>query len=201
MNHMLADTVGIDTQDDRGPWIATYTGRKFHLLDPHPDEVDIRDIAHSLSMLCRYTGHVRRFYSVAEHCVRLARHPMQPWEGESREFRADLLMHDATEAYLSDISRPLKSLLPEYQRIERRAWRTIAEKFGLAVDPPVEVKVWDKRILTDETMALLPPNSPPWPGMLPALGVRVPSVNAGGPETWEDRFLDCARSFLDCGVE
>src|SRR5271165_7548492 len=85
----------------KGDWIQTYTGRVMYPLDPRPEEINIIDIAHALSNLCRFTGHVRTFYSVAEHSVRVSQHcdPKDALWG---------LLHDASEAYLADMSRPMK---------------------------------------------------------------------------------------------
>ena len=88
-------------------WIQTYTGRKFHPLRPRVAEVDVRDIAHALSLKCRFGGHCRVFYSVAEHSVRVSR----VLEAKGRELAVWGLMHDAGEAYLPDVGRPVKSFL------------------------------------------------------------------------------------------
>ncbi len=85
--------------------IVTYTGKVFDLLNPTPDKVCIEDIAHSLAYQCRYTGHTREFYSVAQHCVLMAENPDLPGDPMAK------LMHDAAEAYIGDIARPWKHLL------------------------------------------------------------------------------------------
>lgn len=93
----------------KGDWIQTYTGRQFWPLDPKPEEVCIEDIAHALSQQCRYAGHTIRFYSVAQHSVEIA----------LRVPRAAALwglLHDAAEAYLVDLPRPVKYLMPAYKR-------------------------------------------------------------------------------------
>jgi hypothetical protein len=102
-----------------GDWISTYTGQ-FHPFAPQADEVRIVDIAHSLSMLCRFNGHCRRFYSVAEHSYWVADRLLH-------EFGSDValvgLLHDAAEAYLGDIVRPLKrrlSVVVNYSRFDGR---------------------------------------------------------------------------------
>ncbi|AMV24559.1 hypothetical protein VT84_09200 [Gemmata sp. SH-PL17] len=88
----------------RGDWVQTFTGRKFWPLDPRPEDVDVRDIAHALSLLCRFTGHSRTFYSVAQHSV-LASQIVPP------ESALAALLHDAAEAYMGDIARPWKRFL------------------------------------------------------------------------------------------
>ena len=126
-----------------GDWMQTFTGRQFWPLDPRPEDVRIEDIAHALSMLCRYGGHSLRFYSVAEHCCIL--HDYAP-----PEFKAWALMHDASEAYLVDVPRPLKPHLTGYKAAERGVMDAVCARFGLDVEEPPEVKEIDGRILADE---------------------------------------------------
>lgn len=137
------------------PWIQTFTGRAFSLLNPSPDDIDIADIAHSLSMQCRFAGHTKRFYSVAEHCV-LA----------SRAVPGDLalvtLMHDAAEAYVQDITRPLKEIFTGYRDVENRIWRAIAYRYNLPGVLPEAVKLADMRMLATEAKALMGPPPQTW---------------------------------------
>ncbi len=107
--------------------ITTLSGKFFDILKPEDYDYDIEEIATALSNLCRYTGHVTRFYSVAEHSVLVSR--IVP----ERLAMAGLL-HDASEAYLGDVSSPLKQLLPEYKRIEERVQQAIAASFNLGND-------------------------------------------------------------------
>lgn len=153
----------------RGDWMQTFTGIAFWPLDPRPEEIRPADIAHALSMLCRYGGHVSRFYSVAEHCV-LMSHAVAP------EFALWALLHDATEAYLVDVPRPIKRHLPDYCAIEDRLMAAICERFGLSLTEPAEVREADNRILLDERAELLRPPPRPWLPELEALqplGVTV----------------------------
>lgn len=152
----------------RGDWMQTYTGRAFYPMAPHVDDIDPADIAHALSLLCRYGGHVNRFYSVAEHCV-LMSHAVTP------EHALWALLHDATEAYMGDMIRPLKHAMPAYREAENRLMAVICDRFGLGHDCPAEVSAADNRILRDERDALMeaPPLS--WGSIedVPALGVRI----------------------------
>lgn len=132
----------------RGDWMQTYSGRRFYPLDPRPSEIEPEDIAHALSMLCRYAGHVDRFYSVAEHCLLMS-------GAVAPEHALAALLHDATEAYVVDVPRPLKRYLPEYRGIEDRVWGAIAIRFGLDLEVPAEVKEADTRILLTERDALM----------------------------------------------
>ncbi len=130
------------------PWVQTYTGKKFNFLNITPDSICIEDIAHALSNICRYTGHTKEFYSVAQHSIIAS-------EIVPEEDAFDALMHDATEAYLSDISRPLKTLLPEYKKLEKKVYKAIADKFNLLYDLPTSVKEADLILLSTEKRDLL----------------------------------------------
>lgn len=127
-----------------GDWMQTYTGKQFWPADPRTDEIDIRDIAHALSMQCRYAGHCLRFYSVAEHCVLLAR--------AIPEHKLWALLHDASEAYLVDVPRPVKpALQPTYGVLEAKLMRRVAERFSLpSPEQPSLVGEYDFRMLVDE---------------------------------------------------
>lgn len=152
----------------RGSWMQTFTGRKFFPLAAQVEDVDPTDIAHALSLICRYGGHVRRFYSVAEHCV-LMSYAVPPADA------LWALLHDATEAYIGDMVRPLKQHMPEYRAVEDRLMTVIAARFGLATDVmPVSVKDADNRILLDERAALLSEPPEAWQqDHLAPLGVPV----------------------------
>ncbi|RPJ39912.1 MAG: phosphohydrolase [Planctomycetaceae bacterium] len=109
--------------------IMTYTGKIVHPLAITAADIDIHDIAHALAMKCRYTGHCQRFYSVAQHCVLMARWDKMPGPAPWR------LMHDASEAYLPDIASPIKGRFPIMREAEARIQAAVAERFGL---PPFE---------------------------------------------------------------
>ncbi len=129
-----------------GDWLQTYTGKRFWPMDPRSQEVDIRDIAHALSMQCRYAGHCRRFYSVAEHSTLIAR-----WlVGKQRDAALYGLLHDASEAYLVDVPRPVKPYLTGYAAAEERVMAAVWAHFSLDPDVPPIVKQADDRILADE---------------------------------------------------
>ena len=104
-------------------WIATYTGLKFHYLNPQPEEICIEDIAHALALTCRFGGHCKTFYSVADHSIHVGELLQYRWR------RAGLL-HDAHEAYLHDILRPIKADIPVYGQIANRVQEVIDRKFG-----------------------------------------------------------------------
>lgn len=137
--------------DERGPWIFTASGKRYFPASPRPEEIDIRDIAHALSQINRYTGHTRRPISVAEHCVICARNISPPYELEA-------LLHDAAEAYLGDLSRPVKKWLgrftPEWDCMEEENHRAVAERFQLVYPWPEAVREADNRALTTEVRDL-----------------------------------------------
>ena len=110
-----------------GHWITTFTGKKFHFLDPQPDEIDIIDIAHSLSITCRFGGQCREFYSVAEHSIRVA-------DVVPKEYKLHALLHDASEAYMPDLPRPMKATLSEFKGIEIIILQAIFNKFLYSPD-------------------------------------------------------------------
>jgi uncharacterized protein len=130
-------------------WIQTYTGRKFHLFDPQPDEICIEDIAHALAMQCRFAGHTRFHFSIAQHCYILS------LLGKDILQCFQLLMHDASEAYLVDVPRPLKPDLTNYYEIEDRIMTVIAAKFGFDWPMTPEVKRMDTQMLFTERNQLL----------------------------------------------
>lgn len=129
-------------------WINTFTGRQFHPLEPRPEDVDPLDIAHALSLQTRYTGHCPEPYSVAQHSVLVSIHcnPRDALWG---------LLHDASEAYICDLSRPAKEALRKagitfYDEIEARIMQAVADRFGLAMPIPPSVKAADELLLTTE---------------------------------------------------
>lgn len=126
-------------------YIKTYTGAIFDYKDIPGSLIYIEDIAHALANQCRWMGHTRVFYSVAQHSV-LASTYVPP------EFRLATLLHDAAEAYLVDMARPIKELLPDYRRIESEIERRICREFNLAY--PIlnskEIKTVDNGMLKAE---------------------------------------------------
>jgi hypothetical protein len=110
-------------------FITTYKKHRFSPLEPVPEDIDVGDVAHALSLMCRANGHFSRFFSVARHCVNCCREGQA--RGECPRTQLILLLHDAGEAYISDITRPVKMGLPDYIKIEERLQRVIWEKFGI----------------------------------------------------------------------
>lgn len=171
----------------KGNWMQTYTGRKFWPLDPRPEEVYIQDIAHSLSHQCRYAGHCMWFYSVAEHCVLLS-------QNVAPEHALWALLHDASEAYLVDIPRPVKPYLSEYREIEAKVMAAVCHKFNLSVVMPDEVNEVDGRILNDECQQnmSIPPEK--WADTGKPLGVELQFwMPTDAKRQFLDRFLELTK--------
>lgn len=139
-------------------WIQTFTGRVFSYDQPTPDMVDIQDIAHALANVCRYAGHTTHFFSVAQHSVLVSQRcePKDALWG---------LLHDATEAYVADLARPIKHLpgMQAYRDLEARVMGVIAERFGLEPEMPASVREADNRMLGTEASQLMGEPPKPWP--------------------------------------
>jgi len=144
----------IKEYEHRGKWLQTYTGRAFFVADPRSEDFSVVDIAHALANQCRFTGHTKRFYSVAQHCV-LASRIVPP------EDAGWGLLHDATEAYLCDIARPVKCQLSNYRSIEQKLMIRIAEHFDLPYVEPDSIAVADLVLLATERRDLM--GTPPMP--------------------------------------
>lgn len=166
----------------RGDWMQTYTGKAFYPLDPRPHDIDPVDIAHALSMICRYGGHVSRFYSVAEHCVLMSR-------TVSKENALWALLHDASEAYLGDMIRPLKYHMPEYRTVEAYLMEVICYRFDLEPRQPQEVTTADTRILLDEKKELMVGEALPWDALQGLEPLQV-YVSGWVPSAAEQAYLE-----------
>lgn len=139
----------------RGPYITTNSRGRFYPLDPRPEEVDLEDISHALSNLCRYNGHCDRFYSVAEHSVYVSEVVEYSSGGNPIETMC-ALMHDATEAYIGDMVRPIKSFMPMFSTMEDNIWYyAISIKFGLPKDISDIVHEADNLLCSTEKRDLL----------------------------------------------
>lgn len=138
------------------PDIMTASGLYISYVDPKPEQITVEDIAHGLSFTCRFSGQCLKYYSVAEHSIRVA-------EIVPEEFKLIALLHDAAEAYMTDMPRPLKRLLPEYTAIEHAVLSVIMEKFGVPIlKLPNCVKEADNIMLATEGRDLCAPAWPYW---------------------------------------
>ena len=137
-------------------YITTYTEKHFDPLNPDMTQVNIQDIAHALSFICRGNGHVKSFFSVGQHCINAAREAAL--RGYSDRVILACLIHDAGEAYMSDVPRPLKASMPEYVHAEDRLLELIYEKFlGSPLTPEEHrlVKAIDNDLLYYDLKELL----------------------------------------------
>jgi hypothetical protein len=179
--------------DRRGDWIQTFTGRRFWPLDPRPGDVDLRDIAHALARQCRFSGHTAVFYSVAEHSVLVSRRC-----GDDPVVRRWGLLHDAAEAYLVDLPRPLKRLpgFAAYREAEALVMAAVCARFGLPPEMPAAVAAADEMMLGVEARSLMAPLDPEWAkwiGTIPGPGRMDLGLD---PVAAEAAFLDAARSLV-----
>lgn len=120
--------------------IRTFSGNIIDLKNPDPDKLIIEDIAHALSNICRFGGHVPKYYSVAEHCLNAMAMGAEP-------LKIDFLMHDCSEAYLHDIMRPVKQLLTDYKALEDVFMERLAKKFKFCFPLAREVVAVDNQLL------------------------------------------------------
>ncbi len=137
-----------------GPTIMLHSGAWFDFCAPSSSDFTIEDIAHGLGNICRYAGQCRDFYSVAEHSILVSETAV------GHEFEA--LLHDAAEAFLGDITRPLKQMLPDYRKIENSVQKAIFDRFGLprALNP--FIKQADLRVLAAEQRQIMPAGTDAW---------------------------------------
>ena len=180
------------------PSITTFTGKTLDFENPDPESICIEDIAHALSMVCRFSGQCREFYSVAQHSVlvSLGLHAVVTteeqktwwlWREHETRLRQIALLHDAAEAYMGDLNRPLKRIMPQYSKIEDRVFRAIATKFKLLFTGlPDIVKDMDRLIFANEWASFMPPG--------PSDADREPDkeigiIKAMGPKEAEVVFL------------
>jgi len=171
----------------KGPTILLYSGNYFSYENPHDSVWTLEDIAHGLAMTCRFGGQARRYYSVAEHSVYVSRlvPPELAW---------DALMHDAAEAFICDMPKPLKEMLPEYKRIEKHVESAIGERYGLRYPMPPEIKMADIQMLRAEQVQIMR-NDDDWHW---TFDVPEPDITIAAlpPESAKVMFLDRATELM-----
>lgn len=168
----------------KGNWMQTFTGIKFYPLEPRPEEIVIEDIAHGLSNTCRYNGHVTDFYSVAEHSV-LMSYCVPP------EAQLVALLHDASEAFICDIPKPLKLMIQGYEELEYEVQTIIYKKFlgYSSKDMPADIA----RIVKGADLGILVNESEKLMGDTSEWGLTVPKIDTEiycwTPKVAEKKFL------------
>lgn len=136
------------------PYILTISGNHFDYVEMDYNVLNIEEIAHALANTCRFGGHCREYYSVAQHSVLVARYvPV--------DLARDALFHDAAEAYLGDMPTPLKQLLPDYKAMTDRVEYWIQKKLGINIEHP-EIKKADLQVLGMEKRDLMPHDDTTW---------------------------------------
>lgn len=140
---------------NQNPTILTYEGTYFDFTNPGACNFTIKSVAHALSNICRFGGHCKRFYSVAQHCVLLS-YIVPP------EHALLGLMHEAGEPFCGDMPSPLKMMLPEYKVIEKRVEAEVLKHFGLVASMPPCIKEADMIMLKTEQRDLMPPHENDW---------------------------------------
>lgn len=168
-------------------YITTYTGKKFDPLNPQVDALDVRDIAHALSLTCRGNGHVKQFFSVGQHCIACAKEAAA--RGYSERLVLACLLHDASEAYMSDVPRPFKEVLPEYVKAEEKLIELVFMTFlgsALREDEQKLVKKVDDDLLFYDMKELLDVT----------LDVDAPKINIE-LDFSEKRFEEVEIEYLD----
>lgn len=174
--------------------IMTYKGIMFDPIHPEAALIDIEDIAHALALLCRANGHFRSFYSVGMHCINCAAEAAA--RGYSREVQLACLLHDASEAYLSDVTRPVKQVMPQYLQIEAPLQELIWEKWlGHPLEEQQRTQVFaiDDALLFHEFETLMGASLTDNPPRLYA----TPNCAFPGFRETEEAFLKCFRALMD----
>ena len=169
-------------------WIELVSGKQFYFGAPTDDMIQVEDVAYALSYLCRYNGHTKRHYSVAEHCVLMADWVKRHGGGPRECLTA--LHHDDAEYIIGDLARPVKNKIPQFKELETLLDEAIAKKFGTIYPFPDWLKELDARILRDERTAIMNPSDNEWgTDELEPLNVRFMSIRGRLPFLMRKQFL------------
>ncbi len=163
-------------------YISTFLGNRFYPQNPCVDDIDIIDIAHGLAYICRFNGQTTSFYSVAQHSLMVA--DLVP-----DDLKLEALMHDAAEAYLGDVVKPLKVLLPDYKAIEEQVSTIISKAFSLGDCCHPAIKQADLTALATEKRDLMPYSTEPW-GYLSGIEALPVTVEPLSPHLAKTAFIE-----------
>jgi len=175
--------INIPVEED---YFETYTGGKFNINNFTDDDIEIQDIAHSLSLQCRFNGHCKFFYSVAQHSTLIAKKLMD--DGYDPETCLMGLLHDATEAYLCDIPRPIKPHLTGYRDLENKLQYNILKSFMLPTELPDVIREYDIRILASERRQVMNKSNNIW---------AVDTIEPLDVEIKEMDWVEASQEFLN----
>lgn len=176
-----------------GDYITTYTGIHFTPTEPNKDDICIKDIAHALSLVCRGNGHTNRFFSVGQHCINCSKEAAA--RGYSKKVQLIALLHDASEAYMSDITRPFKRHLADYIEFENVLQSLIYEKYiveTIEAREEEQVKSIDDDMLYYEIKELMNEVTLPMP---PAMSSNI-CLRTSEFEKVEYEFLDIYNTLI-----
>lgn len=165
-------------------YVSTFSGNRFYPLRPHIDQVAIEDIAHGLAYQCRFNGQTKTFYSIAQHSLIVASLVPPP-------LRLAALLHDAAEAYLGDMVKPLKVLLPEFAALEDKVTAIIATTYGIDFSDYAPIKRADLVALATEKRDLMPHSAERWAyldGIAPLPGIIVAMDPGEAKQCFLQRF-------------
>lgn len=172
--------------------IKVAAGHYFDLMNPDPEAVELKSIAAALSKTCRYGGHCPRFYSVAEHCIHAAN--LAHNDGYVGVLLQSILLHDAAEAYIGDMVKPLKVNLPEFQKVEDRIASAIEVAFGVDFGHWHSfIKHYDWVLMKAEKLAFWPNDNIDWTGF-EQVAVRPVNFQYWGPDEAEKNFIELAHA-------
>lgn len=158
--YVIAERSSAVPSDASGSWIVTFTGKKFYPLDPDPLAIDPMDIAVSLSRTVRWRGFTRDFFSVAQHSVLVSEDLAD--RGFALAEQQWGLMHDASEAYIGDLPRPIKQQIPAFKTAENKILQAVAGRFDLPWPIPKEVHWVDNVMLVTESAVLMTHHPEGW---------------------------------------
>jgi hypothetical protein len=198
---MTAQIVNLDTntagvflaKKGKSSWLQTCSGGRVSVLEPQESEIKLSDIATSISKQCRFNGHCNDFYSVAQHCVLGAKFALKHFD---RDTAREFLLHDATEAYVGDLIRPVKIMIPEFGIVESGFWGAISRRFSVPYEHTDSCQLIDNIMVTWEKRDLLP-NSEEWPRLPEISGYNLPTIRCWGWRKSEREYLRMYESLFN----